>query len=205
MRNYKRIRLVILLLVIVSPLLLHLYLTKRFALYEKLITDYECQSENCSGDFNGDGIQGVVQIIRSALIENGDGAYLSVIDGNQEILRLKYKFIDRTLRTHIAILRDKKGDKLVIFDGAERSSQPTRAVYQYNGGKMVKSYPTALERDVISAMSSQDDAGTWNIWVAYRIFSSWVYIAYYFCLILIFFLIWRKRNYPPADADQLRR
>lgn len=193
MKN-KWVRLAIWLLAIVSPMLLHWYLTKRFALYEKLVVEYECLSERCSGDFNGDGTQGIVQIVRSTPSEKGDEPYLSVLDGNQEMLRLKYRFIDRTLRTHIAILGDKKGAKLIIFDGAKRSTQPTRAVYQFNGDKMVETSPTFLERNIISAMSSQDDAGTWNTWVAYRIFSHWVYIIYYFCLTLIFLLFWRKRK-----------
>ena len=95
----------------------------------------------------------------------------------------------------MAIVNENQGAKLVVFDGTRRAFEPVRAVYQFNGNKMVEISDTALEGEILSAMFAHDDAGTWNIWAVYRTFYRWIYVAYYSCAGLMILLLLRKK-YP---------
>ncbi|NOT60788.1 MAG: hypothetical protein HOP19_11265 [Acidobacteria bacterium] len=189
----KRIQGAVLLLLISGPVFLHVYLSLRFSYYEKLVVEYECLAKECSADFDGDGIKGRLLILIGVPKENSDESYLSVIDGNKEILRLRYKYIDATFRTHVAIVNANQGAKLVVFDGTRRANEPLRSVYQFNGNKMVEVSGTTLEGEILSAMFAHDDAGTWNVWAIYRTFYRRIYAAYYFCAGLAILVLLRKK------------
>ncbi len=189
------------LLLIVSPLLAHRWFVTRDSYYDEVASMYECERDVCEADFDGDGILGRLER-RTNIPATPSKRLLVVIDNGRELLRLPYRYIDGTLRTHVAIRNESGRARLLIFDGVERAGIPVRAVFAWDGQSMAQLTPSDDDHEILSAMSARDDAGTWSDWALYRAFSLPLLFGYYLLLagIMIGFTLrhrlWSGKSHP---------
>jgi hypothetical protein len=172
---------IILAVVIAAPLLVSKWLSIVDQRFDAVVNAYECDREVCAIDFNGDGIEGVVQLVGE---NSSNSRSLVVIDGGQELLRLPYTYIDGTLRTHVALCEEVNGSRLIIFDGTRGKHEIVKAVYAWDGTRVIEVPPSDLDRQVLQAMEARDHAGTWTYWGFYRTFSTPALLVYYALLLM---------------------
>jgi hypothetical protein len=148
---------------------------------DELVKKYECYPlDTCAADFNEDGLPARFEVARTYPV-SGD---LIVIDGNKEVLRLTYDHTDRTLRTHTAICRENDKTHLLIYDGASQKP-PLRAVYEWDGEKLVGVKPAGIEAEILSAMAAYDDTGGWNDRTVFRPIKRMLYLGAYYVVFIV--------------------
>ncbi len=188
------------LLLVIVPLAIYELISARDTHFDEVVNQYECHGEKCEADFDGDGIAGYVEqtMDDSAAPSN---RLLVVFDNNQELLRLPYRYIDGTFRTHVAIRNDSGKARLLIFDVSFTTKRPVKTVYAWNGQKMVEVPPRDMDGEILAAMAARDDAGSWNNWAFFRAFALLILIGYYLLIIgiLIGFVV-RPRLWPSSSS-----
>jgi hypothetical protein len=151
---------------------------------------YECFYENvtCEADFNNDATIGHLVWDRTTIPTPDFDSWLVITDGSMELFRLPCRYIDNDLRTHVAIRKSPaEGARLLIFDGVQQRNIPTpiiKTVFAWNGQRMVGVTPTALDQKILTALESQDGAGTLDRWSLYLFFRWPVLITYGLMLII---------------------
>jgi hypothetical protein len=177
---------IILAVIIAAPLLVSEWLLIVDHRFDAVVNTYECDRQVCAADFNGDGMEGVVQIDG----DNSSNRSLVVIDDGQELLRIPYTFIDGTLRTHVALSKEGRGSRLLIFDGTRGQHEIVKAVYASDGTRMIEVTASEVDRQILRAMEARDHAGTWTYWGLYRTFSTSALLVYYALLVMSLTLSW---------------
>ena len=171
------------------PAMIDLWFLYKDIYYEITVRQYECMESGCKADFNGDGTLG--QLVYDSTTPapkdeiNGDQQWLVVTDNGQEALRLPYRYVDNTLRTHAAIHNQLGIARLLIYDRVSTEFPIPNGVFSWNGSRMVPASPTDKEKSILSALAARDDTGSWNNWVIYRILRLPIIIIYYLPLIII--------------------
>jgi len=168
-------------IVVFLPLIIYGWLLRRDALYDQLANSYECNRDVCDADFDGDGIPGRLE--RTDPSPTSSERWLKIVEGNQELLRLRYENVDETFRTHVALRSESGRTRLLLFDGTLGQSNVVSVVFSWDGAKMTQIPPSKNDREILAAMSARDGAGTWTRWVFFRTFSLPVLLAYYALLI----------------------
>src|SRR5690349_12442595 len=111
----RRNVLIVAVLLILIPLVAYVVLAVKDEKYSQVTAKYECAADKCAADFDGDGRQGSVVIARTSSPPTGsysaEKAWLVASDAGRELLRLPYSYADNTLRTHVAIRPDWRGDR----------------------------------------------------------------------------------------------
>jgi len=160
----------------VGPLLISLSVKRYYESHEQLAGKYECYPFNtCNVDFNSDGVP-------DSIAPNGKYThdlrlkfFLNQENSKTEILDLKYDSTDGTFRTHVAPLVEDGVSKVVIYDTYDQGQY-----YFWDGEKLALNYkPSALEKQVRTAMSLRDDTGGMPIKIIVTIFSPLILYFYY--------------------------
>jgi hypothetical protein len=163
--------LVILLLLALLPFPILYWLSATDHHYDNVLAGIrdaqECTAEPCKLDFDGDAIAGLLKIDRASPAEYYD-SWLVATENGQEILRLPYRRLDNTLRTHVGIRNQGTGTCLIVYDHIKLPGPPIAAVFAWNGERLVQSTPSDEDQKVLKAMSARDDAGAFTLWAAYR-------------------------------------
>ena len=194
MKFYKAIRFFVpFSIAVLFPLVINYWLQAKYKDSKILISKYECLSQQCNGDFNGDGVKDKVLIYhsffntgRESNIENGVAV---VIENGKVVLSLPYTYIDDTFRTHIALYNDQNKTLFIVFDGTNKQDIPREQVLEWDGEKFSQFPISGVARDIIWALKWHDDAGYWNIWSYYRLFFPWFFGIY---TILVLVVLLRK-------------
>jgi len=164
-------RLLVVLLLALLPFPLVYWLSAQDRHYDELLTGIrdaqECVSEPCKVDFDGDAIPGLLYIDRASPAEYYD-SWLVAVDKGHEILRLPYRRLDNTLRTHVGIRTDNGRIHLLVYDHMNRPGPSISTVFAWNGSGLVEINASRDEQELLKAMSARDDAGTFTYWAAYR-------------------------------------
>lgn len=202
MKSRRRFLYILALLLVVAPLVIHQLISAEDTHFDELVNQYECHGEKCEADFNGDGIAGYVeQTMDDAAAPSN--RLLVVVDNNQELLRLPYRYIDGTSRTHVAIRNDSGKARLLIFDGTDDTKGRVKTVYAWNGEKMTSASPRDIDNEILAAMAARDDAGSWNNWALYRAFALPLLIGYYLLVIgFVIGFILRPRLWPRSSSTK---
>lgn len=167
-------------LLIGVPLWVDRWLSKKDAHYDEVVSKYECEGDVCEADFNGDGTPGRLERLKASLTTQE--RWLVAVDNGQELIRLPYKYIDGSLRTHAALRNESGKARLLIFDGT-KGGAPVQAVFEWDGQRMTQVTPSDDDRQILSAIAARDDAGMWMDWGNYRAFSLPFLLSYYSLLI----------------------
>jgi hypothetical protein len=175
----------------------------KYAREDELVARFECEPPTkCIVDFNSDTVPAQFEV---SLAEAVSGSLL-VFDGGREILRLPYDHTDGTLRTHMAIRNESGQPRLLTYDGASQQP-PQSGAYAWNGDKLVLVSPTAIDREIISAMAGHDDSGGWNERALFRpVKRMALLVGYYFVLAFVvgIVLFKRRRSVPIAAPSNNR-
>jgi len=155
----------------VALLLGDLMLGLRNSRYNQLIGEYECgylSDHPCEADFDGDGRFTHIEVNRrsDAAVElppRFNGAEPNVV--------LNTFSLDNTARTHVGVRKESNGDRLIVYDGTRSPGRvtPINVVYAWNDNHLTETVPTELDEEILSAMATHDDAGTFDHWVAYNL------------------------------------
>jgi hypothetical protein len=192
------------LLLAIPPLFVYRWVSAKDKKYDELVRRYECsEGRACGADFDGDGVAGQVVIEWRKDSSVAGDQWLIASDGGKELLRLPFWYADGTLRSHAAIRNDGGKSRLLIFWGAMREPKNGTSVYSWSGERIVETYPTAADREVLSAMESRDDSGGFAGWVAFRLIRDAALIAYYVLLVggSLFILIRSRRKLRSPRAE----
>ena len=167
--------------------------------YSQLVENYECGygGKPCEPDFNGDGRPGRLEI--KYRHDAPSELPPEVIDGTQELLRLHAFSMDNTARTHVAVKNEAGKARLLIWEGIQRKdppASPVAIVYGFDGTGLFEVHSSNDDRAILAAMAARDDSGTWPEWVVFRLLV-WPTRFGYVVLLLVGFLIYRKRIRPP--------
>ncbi len=185
--------LILALLLAIAPLFVYRWASAQDWKDEELVRRYEC-SERCSADFDGDGVAGEVLIEwRKDSAVPGD-QWLIASDGGKELLRVPFRYLDNTLRSHAAVRSLDGKTRLLIYWGAMREPKNGTSVDAWSDQKMVESIPMAAEREVLSAIAERDDSGGFANLVAYRLIRKGALIGYYVLFVGGALLILMKRK-----------
>jgi hypothetical protein len=183
MKNKRSIVLLIFAVILIGlPLLADRWLAAKSARYDELIRLAECYPDSpCAADFNGNGT-----LDRLALVQkNPDDRFdwwLTIVDDEDELFAIPYTGIDGSFRTHAAIHKPAQEviAHLLIYDGGKMPH--IRSTYAWDGKRMREIEASPLERDIISAMASRDDTGTFHQWIIWEMASTYLLPVY--CLIV---------------------
>jgi hypothetical protein len=158
--------------------------TRKDARDDELVQRYECEPpDKCVADFNGDGVA------ESLIL--GDGEFVVKVTG-REVLRMPYDHTDGTFRTHFAITNTGGKSRLLLYDGVTHRP-PLSAAFGWDGGSLVNTSPSDIEREILSAMTAHDDSGGWNERAFRPLFRSARLFVFYFALAIILALVLFKR------------
>ncbi len=183
---------ILIVLLLLAPLLVDFWLSARDKHYSAVLQAQECDPDFCEGDFDGDGrLEQLVVDRTSPPASPYYDSWLVAVDDNRELFRLPRRYMDNTARTHVAVDSGSGKARLVVYDGGNRDA-PVRAVFTWNGSKLVEESPSEDDLTVLAAMSARDDAGTFNTWVLYRVARTPALVCYY--LIVVAFVVWRHRS-----------
>ena len=186
--------LVVAVLLILIPLAAYVRLAAKDEKYSQTIARYECAADKCPADFDGDGRLGNVVIAETSAPPTGSypagKAWLVVSDSDRELLRLPYSYADNSLRTHVAIRPDSRGDRLLLFDHT-RKGKAVRQAYAWNGSRMVQIEPSLADQEILAALSARDDAGSWNRWALFRTFAKPLLLGFYLLVVIAVFITLR--------------
>jgi hypothetical protein len=184
----KKIWLFVLALLIIVPLLVERGLSQRGERHNEMVSKYEryCLETPCEADFNGNGKKDLLIVDRKTPPSPGFDSWLVATEDGRELLRLPHWFKDGSFRTHIAIRNESGGDRLLVFDGTHMlpgsSSAPASLVFAWNGQQMVNAQPTDLDHDILTALATRDDSGTFHYWILYEFVRLPVLAVYYLLL-----------------------
>lgn len=182
---------VLIVLLLLSPLFVDFWLSARDKHYSAVLQAQECGPDFCEGDFDGDGkLEKLVVDRTSPPASPYYDSWLVAVGGNQELFRLPRRYMDNTARTHVAVNSGSRKARLVIYDGGNKDA-PVRAVFTWNGSKLVEEPPSEDDLTVLAAMSARDDAGTFNMWVLYKVARIPTLVCYY---LVVAFVVWRHRS-----------
>ena len=161
------------------PFVADRWLAARDARHAELLKMYECRGRAlvCAADFNRNGTRdrlGVDPPNPSYMAER----WLTVSDGERELLRVPYYYLDNTFRTHSAIYQPPAAEapRLLIFNGW--GTPPVKAVFAWDGETMREVAATSVEREILSALATRDETGGLYRWVAWRLASQYVLPVY---------------------------
>jgi hypothetical protein len=183
LRN-KRLLFSLFILLVCLPLQFDKWLVAKIDHNNEVDLTYECSYEDvtCEADFNNDGTIDHLVWDRTTSPAPDFDSWLVITDGSVELFRLPCRYIDNDLRTHVAIRNSPaEGARFLVFDGVRQSSIPTpiiKTVFAWNGQRMVGVTPTALDQEILTAMESQDFAGTLDRWSLYLFFRWPILMAY---------------------------
>ena len=185
---------------IVFPLIANYWLEVKYTESETLIAEYECISQQCEGDFDGDGVNEKLIIHHSFFLKAGESKTQNVaaviIENDKEVFRFPYNYIDDTFRTHIALYKNQGKTLLIIYDGTYKQAIPLGQVLVRDGGGFSQVAISGDARKILLAFKWHDDSGYWNIWSFYKLLSPWLFGLYILSLLTIFPLryFWNKRG-----------
>ncbi len=153
----------------------------------------ECTDQPCKLDFDGDAIAGLLEIDRASPPEYYD-SWLVATEHGHEILRLPYRRLDNTLRTHVGIRSEGKRTRLIVYDHMNLPGPPISAVFAWNGERLVQINPSNEDQEVLKAMGARDDAGGFTIWAAYRTLRVPALTVYYILWAVCAWLVVRREK-----------
>ncbi|HVF27423.1 MAG TPA: hypothetical protein VM943_04210 [Pyrinomonadaceae bacterium] len=197
MKSKKAIVLLSLAMIFIGiPVLADRWLAAQYERHDELVKLVECYPFPCAADFNGNGTLDQLGVVQKNPTDRFDW-WLTVADGEHELISVPYDGTDGTFRTHAAIYKPAQAEvpHLLIYDGASR--QRIKAAFAWDGGKMSEIQPSDLEHEIISAMAARDDTGGWNTWVLWRLTSTFLLPVY--CLVVggvlvLFSVFWVGRR-----------
>lgn len=203
----KRVALTLLGVVLIGlPLLFDSWLAAKIAHYSEVDLKYECHYEKsaCEADFNNNGtIDPLVRDQTTTPAPNFD-SWLVITDGSSELLRLPCRYIDNTLKTHIAAQKSSAGGaRLLVFDGVQQNNIPTsiiKTVFAWDGQRMVEVPLSDNDKEILSAMAAHDDAGTFAYWSLYTVFR-WPVLIVYGLLLIVGAMLCRRFLYTKAQLS----
>jgi hypothetical protein len=166
--------------------------------HQAVLNEYECHRDVCEADFDGNGLLGTLTVDRNAPLAQYDSWWV-VVDSGKELLRLPRRYIDNTLRTHAAVHSQSGTTRITIYDHLDKK-RPVNAVYAYDGHRMVEVAPSEKDREILKAMGSLDDSGSFETWVLFRVFWKPALLCYYLLLVVIGWLAFRKRLRPVTQS-----
>jgi hypothetical protein len=189
--------LVILLLLALLPFPICYWLSAKDRHYDDVLRGIrdaqECKDQPCKLDFDGDAIPGLLKIDRASPAEYYD-SWLVATENGHEILRLPYRYLDNTLRTHVGIRSAGNLTRLIVYDHMSFPGPPISAVFAWNGERLVQVYPSDEDQEVLKAMGARDDAGVFTIWAAYRTFRLPALTVYYILWGICAWLVIRRAS-----------
>lgn len=196
----KRLLLVgiILTLIAVLPAGVTFWLSRVDSYNVAVLNEYECDGDRCESDFDGDGMSGTLTVDRGAPLSQYDSWWV-VTDSGKELLRLPRRDIDNTLRTHAAIYTQSGMTRIVIYDHLDKK-KPVSTVYAYDGHRLVEVKPTEKDKEILKAMGSLDDSGSFGAWVLFRVFWKPALVFYYLLLVAIGWIGLRKQLRPVTQS-----
>jgi len=163
--------LVILLLLALLPFPIIYWLSAKDRHYDDVLRGMrdaqECTEQPCKLDFDGDTVAGLLKIDRASPAEYYDSSLVAMENGH-EILRLPYRRLDNTLRTHVGIRIEGNRTRLIVYDHMNLPGPPISTVFAWNGERLVQITPSDEDQEILKAMGARDDAGDFTIWAAYR-------------------------------------
>jgi hypothetical protein len=185
------------------PLPIDLWFVYKDLRYSVIIWLYECKHDVCEADFDGDGSSGKTFIDHTTpppqpKIPAFQG-WLVVTDRGRELARLPYRYIDNTIRTHVAVHSEYGRPRLLIYDQIKMGVAPPNGVYGWDGVQISRTQPTEFEKDILAAMAARDDMGSWNKWAFYRLLRIPIFLIYYLPLIVTLIRLKRKRALLKLD------
>jgi len=191
---------VIVVLIVLLPAAATFWLSRIDSHNLALLDEYECDSDVCEADFDGDGLSGKLTVDRGAPLSQYDSWWV-VTDSGKELLRLPRRDIDNTLRTHAAVYTQSGMTRIVIYDHLDKK-KPVSAVYAYDGHRMVEVQPAEKDKEIFKAMGSLDDSGSFGNWILFRTFWKPTLIFYYLLVVLIGWIA--RRQFRPAHRVEPR-
>jgi hypothetical protein len=192
MRWKMKLATVVTAVLLISPVVVASWLSRKDHGYDETIGVYECDfPRTCIGDFNKDRIpEQVVVVDDSGSISQKQS--LLVIEGRRELLRLPYVYLDNTLRTHVGIRVNSDRTTLVIYHPGSRGTT-TQSVYSWSAGKMVQVPPSSTDQELLAAMAARDESGNFNQWVLFRILKIPGLVLYY--LLFLSVIAFKNRRF----------
>jgi hypothetical protein len=177
------------------------WLAMREARYSQLRKEYECgygSKDLCKADFDGDGLLTHIDVRRH--YDRPVELPPTFVGSEQEVV-LNVWSIDNTWRTHVAVRNESGHSRLIIYDGTRWPGHETavNAVYAWNGKRLSEVAPGAADKEILSAMAADDDAGTLHQWVTYHLLA-WPGRLVYVLLFVVAALIYRKNRLTGRDS-----
>lgn len=177
------------------PLILDRWLASKLSRHDELALKYECFYDKtvCFTDFNNDGITDRL-VWEKALHPTPDSdSWLIISDDTRELFRLPSRYINKTLRTHVAIRNTPEGARLLVFDSIQggKVAKPATRIFDWNGQSMASVPPSAVDEEILSAMAAHDDAGTFSYWSVYIVFR-WPILLFYALLLVLAGRLYRR-------------
>jgi len=189
---------IIVTLLALGPAATALWLSRVDNHHRAVLSEYECDRDVCEADFDGAGLLGTLTVDRSAPLSQYDSWWV-VVDSGKELLRSPRRYIDNTLRTHVAVYSLSGTTHITIYDHLDKK-RPVNAVYAYDGHRMVEVAPSEKDREILKAMGSLDDSGSFGTWVLFRVFWKPALSCYYLLLVIIGWIAFRKRLRPVTQS-----
>ena len=197
--------LIVAVLLILIPLVTYVRLAAKDEKYSGVIAKYECAADTCAADFDGDGRPGNVVMTETSSPPtrsySADKTWLVASDSGRELLRLPYSYADNTLRTHVAIGPDSRGDRLLLFDHTTKG-KTIRQAYGWNGTQMVQVEPSVADQEILAALSARDDAGSWNQWALFRTLAKPLLLGFYLLIVIAVLITLRLGKIPAKHVSQ---
>jgi hypothetical protein len=178
---------------ILAPVLAVYFFEHRIKHYEALLEKYECDRRVCEADFDGDGRPGTLSIDRTAPAPKFDSWFV-IVDSGKELLREPRRSIDNSLKTHAAVIAEAGVARVIIYDHIFDHGTPRSLVFAYDGKSMVKVSPSEEEREVLAAIEANDETGTFEKWVLFRLLVIPGLVFYYLVLGFVAFRVFWKRD-----------
>jgi hypothetical protein len=189
---------IIVTIVVLGPASIVFWLSRVDNHHQAVVNEYECDRDVCESDFDGDGLSGTLMVDHAAPFAEHDSWWV-VVDSGEELLRLPRRDIDNSLRTHAALYRLSGTTRIIIYDHVNKKT-PVNAVYAYDGHRMVEVGPTEKDREILKAIGSLDDSGSFGTWVLFRVFWKPALVCYYLLLVVIGWIALRKQLRPVKES-----
>jgi hypothetical protein len=191
--RYK-IGIVCLLALPLALLLIDAWLAFRNYRYSQLFEEYECgylPNRTCKADFDGDGqfTEIKVQYRHDTLVELPPR-----FNGTEGEVVMNAYFMDGSFRTHFAIARHLNRDRLLVYEGRADVKDAINVVYERNANQLVETTPTEVDEEILAAMASRDDTGTFHQWIAYGLLAWPVRVVYILLFVSAALLFRRSRT-----------
>jgi hypothetical protein len=143
-------------------------------------------------NFDGDAVPGTLSIDRTSPAPKFDSWWV-VTDSGKELLREPRRSIDNSLKTHAAIIDDRGATRLIIYDHIFDHNPPRSLVFVSDGKTLVREAPLEDDNDVLAAMGSADETGTYERWVLFQLLAVPALVCYYALFAFVAWKIFRKR------------